>query len=101
MFCHFIREKGKNFDALKGLLYINTDGYALQNVIAEPVASDEMITMKIQQQYQKINDSWFPVQLNSDLIIDMYQGGEIKMLGVNRTYIKNVEINPVISNKKI
>ncbi|MBL4667972.1 MAG: carboxypeptidase-like regulatory domain-containing protein [Flavobacteriales bacterium] len=96
----FQPRKGKNFDALKGLLYINTDGYALQNVIAEPVASDEMISMKIQQQYQKINGSWFPVQLNSDLIIDMYEGGEIKTLGVNRTYIKNIEINPDINNKE-
>ncbi|MDG1477929.1 MAG: DUF5686 family protein, partial [Vicingaceae bacterium] len=96
----FEPRKGKKFDALKGLLYINTDGYALQNVIAEPVASDEMVTMKIQQQYQKVNGSWFPVQLNSDLIMDPYVGGEMKIIGINRTYIKNIQINPEISNKE-
>lgn len=96
----FQPRKGKKFDALKGLLYINTDGFALQNVIAEPVATDEMISMKMQQQYEKINGSWFPVQLNSDLIFDMYEGGEVKVLGVNRTYIKNIEINPEITNRE-
>lgn len=29
--------KGKKFDALRGVLYVNTDGYAVQNAIAEPV----------------------------------------------------------------
>jgi len=96
----FRPRKGKNIDALKGLLYINTDGYALQNVVAEPAENDEIVSMKIQQRYEKIKGSWFPVQLNSDLIIDMYKGGEFKVLGVNRTYIKNVEINPSLSKKE-
>jgi len=96
----FKPRKGKNFDALKGLLYINTDGYALQNVIAEPFAEDEMISIKIQQRYKKISGSWFPVQLNSDIIMDPYKGGEIKTIGVNKTYIKNIEINPEISTKE-
>jgi hypothetical protein len=96
----FKPRKGKNFDALKGLLYINTDGYALQNVIAEPFDQDEMISIKIQQQYQKVNDHWFPVQLNSDLIIEPSAKGGFKTIGINKTYIKNIQINPDIANKE-
>ena len=91
--------KGKNFDALKGVLYINTDGFAIQNVIAEPFEDDEILSIKIQQQYEKIAGSWFPVQLNSDLIIEPAVEDGIRTIGINQTYIKNVEINPDLSNK--
>jgi hypothetical protein len=96
----FNPRKGKNFEALKGLLYINTDGFAIQNVIAEPFDQDEWVSIKIQQQYQKVNDHWFPVQLNSDIIMEPSKGSELKTIGVNKTYIKNIEINPDITKKE-
>ena len=96
----FAPRKGKNFDALKGLLYVNTDGFAIQNVIAQPFVQDEWVSIKIQQQYQKVNKHWFPVQLNSDIIIATSEDSEIQTLGINKTYIKNIQINPEISNKE-
>jgi len=92
--------KGKNFDALKGLLYINTDGYALQNVIAEPFVQDEGIAIKIQQKYEKIEGSWFPIQLNSNVIFNNLQLNNFKVLGIGKTYLKNIQINPEISKKE-
>jgi Family of unknown function (DUF5686)/CarboxypepD_reg-like domain len=96
----FRPRKGKNFDAMKGLLYVNTNGFALQNVLAEPFKQDEDIGIKIQQQYEKIDGSWFPIQLNSTLIFSNAQMNGIKMMGIGKTYLKNIEINPELSNKE-
>jgi hypothetical protein len=92
--------KGKNIDALKGLLYINTDGFALQNVIAEPFVQDEGASIKIQQKYEKIEGSWFPVQLNSNITFNNFQLNNFKMMGIGKTYLKNIQINPEISKKE-
>ena len=96
----FRPRKGKNFDALKGLLYINTDGFALQNVIAEPMNPSESIHVKVQQKYEKIQGSWFPVQLNSTLFFNSIEMGNYKVLGIGKTYLKNIQINPEISKKE-
>ena len=75
----FRPRKGKNFDGLKGLLYINTDEFALQNVIAEPAEQDEGIAIKIQQKYEKIEGSWFPIELNSNMIFNNAQINNFKI----------------------
>lgn len=91
--------KNKNFDGLNGVLYINNDGYVVQNVIAEPVKSTTF-KIKVQQQYQKVNNTWFPAQLNTDLEFDMVSINTRKMIGSGRTYIKDIEIG-VDQDKKI
>ena len=46
------------------MLYINTNGYAIQNVIAEP-NDKSFIHLKIEQRYQQVEGKqWFPEQLN-------------------------------------
>ncbi len=95
----FRPRKDKNFAGLKGLLYINTDDYALQNVIAEPV-EDQGTPIKIQQQYKKIDGAWFPVQLNTNIIFNNMEINNFKMLGIGRTYLKNIQINPELENKE-
>jgi hypothetical protein len=92
--------KGKNFSGLMGLLYINTDGFALQNVIAEPAVQDESITIKIQQQYKKIDGAWFPVQLNTNMIMNNAELNNYKMMGIGQTFLKNIQINPELANKE-
>lgn len=96
----FKPRKGKNFDGLSGLMYINTDGYALQNVIAEPTVSS-YFKIKIQQQYEKIKGYWFPTQLNTDLDFNgMIEIGNRTAIGIGRTYIKDVEIGLELQKKK-
>ncbi|MBW3517810.1 DUF5686 family protein [Flavobacterium sp. NKUCC04_CG] len=54
----------KNFEGLQGVLYINTNTYAIQNVIATPFEKGKM-DIKIQQQYVFLDNTyWFPQQLN-------------------------------------
>ena len=92
--------KGKNFDGLKGVLYINTNGYALQNVIAEPY-EEKGTRVKIQQKYEFIdNKQWFPVQLNSDITFGTVKVNGLTLVGVSRSYIKNIVIEPELNKKE-
>ena len=61
--------EGKNFVGLKGLLYINTRGYAVQNVLAEPYERG-FIDISIQQQYALVDArQWFPQQLKFEMVL--------------------------------
>ena len=84
----------KNIEGLKGLLYINTNKYAIQNVIAEPYETG-LIDIKIQQKYSLIdNEQWFPQQLNFELIIKNYPSKDMGMSINGKNYIEKVELNP-------
>ena len=96
----------KNFDAMKGVLYINTNTYAIQNVIAEPGRKDNTISIKIQQKYEFIEGKqWFPVQLNTDWIWNNAVASnkdstkKANLKSVSRTYIKDIVLNPELKKK--
>lgn len=98
---------GKNFKGLKGTLYVNTNRYAVQNVIAEPAESESQISVKIQQKYEFIDGKqWFPVQLNTDWIYNDINvnvdenSGTAKMKAVSRSYVKDIVLNPELSKKQ-
>ncbi|MBW6477783.1 MAG: DUF5686 and carboxypeptidase regulatory-like domain-containing protein [Bacteroidales bacterium] len=92
-----------NFDGLQGLLYIHTDGWAVQNVIARPLENaDGGLSFRIQQKYAKPDgEQWFPVQLNTDIEMTEPVSGAssgfvpIRILG--RSYIADIAINPSLS----
>jgi hypothetical protein len=88
----FRPQPGKNFEALKGLLYINTSTYAIQHVIAEP-HSKGLIDVKIQQQYQLIDGKqWFPEQLNFEIFVQVDSYEAIGMRANGKSHIKDVEL---------
>jgi hypothetical protein len=102
----FRPKQNKNFNGMKGVLYINTNTYAIQNVIAEPGRKDKTISIKIQQKYEFIEGKqWFPVQLNTDWIwnnavasnSDSTKKANLK--SVSRTYIKDIVLNPQLKKK--
>ncbi len=93
--------KGRKFDALKGVLYVNSDGYALQNVIAEPVEREGGISLKLQQQFEKVQGTWFPVQLNTFIYMDMVQLNGWSVLGIGRTYLKDIEVDAPLTRKDV
>lgn len=95
----FMPQAKKNFEGLSGLLYINTNKYALQNVIAEPTEKG-FIDIKIQQKYQFVDrKQWFPKQLNFELIIRQYPSREIGMSANGKSYIENVELFAKLNKK--
>jgi len=93
-----------NFDGMEGVLYINSNGWAIQNVIAKP-AEDEGIRVRIQHMYELIDGKhWFPVQLNSDLIFlnAVVSSGDVRanMVGIGKSYIKDIVINPELVKRQ-
>ena len=93
--------KGTKFDGLKGLLYVNTDGYALQNAIAEPAEVSSGPALKVQQMHERINGKWFPVQLNTWLFLPFMQVENYTLMGIGRTYLKDIELDVDIARKEV
>ncbi len=101
----FRPKKGKNFEAMKGLLYINSYKWAVQNVIAEASErTNELITVKIQQKYDMINEHWFPVQLNTNMIFNNVAAEtntrKMNVIGIGKSYLINIRINPELDKKE-
>jgi len=93
---------GRKFDALKGVLYVSTDGYALQNVIAEPVERSGNVSVKLQQQFAKVNGTaWFPVQLNTFLYFDGVELNNWKVVGIGRTYLKDIRFDEPVAKREV
>jgi hypothetical protein len=109
----FHPKKNRNFSGMKGVLYINTNGYAIQNVIAQPIQDNNTVNVHIQQKYEYVdNKQWFPVQLNTDMVYnnmvlkdtDIQTGNHPinpddehnKIKIVTRSYIKNISLDTVL-----
>lgn len=91
----FEPQKNKNIEGLKGSLYINSNKYAVQNVIATPFEKGK-IDIKIQQQYTFVdNEYWFPEQLNYALVFT-----ELGMVVDGRSYISEVQLNIPLRKKE-
>jgi hypothetical protein len=91
---------GKSFEALKGQLYISSDGYALEHVLAELADPQLLIAPRIQQKYEKTDGHWFPVQLNTELRFKEFKIRSYPFMYVSRSYLSNVKIGEDISKKE-
>ncbi|MHC1776593.1 MAG: DUF5686 family protein [Lentimicrobium sp.] len=93
---------GKNFDAMKGLLYISNNRWAIQNVIAEPARPNEAFGMLIQQMYEFIDGrQWFPVQLNTEVTFNNINLGRSKPLGIGKSYRRNINLDAEIIGREL
>lgn len=92
--------KGKNFDGLEGVLYINSNAYAIQNVIASPYDKG-LIDIKIQQQYSLIDGKqWFPEQLNYELHYKKYPTKYMGMKLNGKSYITDVKLDVPLKKRE-
>ncbi len=90
---------GKNFDGLKGQLFINTNGWAIEKVISEPNETSDALTIRVVQEYQFIDGKkWFPIKLSSEMTIPLLEiNPTIKnsmIVGKGNTYIDNIVLDP-------
>lgn len=93
--------KGKNFDALKGLLYISNREWAITNVIAEPAHAEDPFVIRIQQKYDFIDDQqWFPVQLNTDITFNNISVSSSTPIAIGKSYRKNIILVPEIIRRE-
>lgn len=102
----FFPKKNSTFNGMKGVLYINKNGYVLTNVLAEPAEIKKDGTgVKVQQLYEKIDSvTWFPRQANTEILFYGISTGpddnagkkKTIMKGVSRLYVKDVKLDSVI-----
>lgn len=93
-------QRGKNFNGLKGILYINSNGYAVENIIAEP-SDESLVYARMNQKQQKTEQGyWFPSEIGFEVIFENIPRKEVGMKINARSYISKVEINPVLDAKK-
>ena len=96
--------RGSTFNGLRGTITVNSDGWALQSVKAEPNEQAVLFTADIQQLYQKVEGQWFPKQLNLNLIfpsmVVAVDGNAFPMAAVGKSYLSDIEINPDISKRQ-
>lgn len=96
----FQPKEGRTFEGLKGVLYIHSNGYAIQNVIAEP--ADLVKTyIKIEQKYlyHSSSQKWFPEQLNMEWFMGEYPSKYLGMKIDGKSYITSVDFNPQFKNR--
>jgi hypothetical protein len=91
----FRPRKGKNFDGLKGYLFIHTNGWALERVIASPYGGNTLGDLKIIQEYKFTNDKkWFPYELSTEINFTGIQFGKYSnTIGRSSLYINDVEFD--------
>lgn len=94
-----------NFNGMQGILNISTNKWAIVSVKAEPAKENQGIAIQIQQKYDLVDDTqWFPIQLNTAISfggLDVSSGGQqSRLLGIGKTYIKDIKLNPKIAKKE-
>ncbi len=92
--------RGTHFDALKGLLYIHTAGWALQCVTAEPAAAVQTgMSVRIKQNYARPDSvHWFPSQLHTDILFAGLEIEKYPVYGHGVTELSEIQINPPLKN---
>ena len=91
----FRPRKGKNFEGLKGYLYINTKGWAIERVISEPFEPGGFAQIKIIQEYRFTNNKkWFPYNISTEYVFkNTFVGENHEVGGKSNLYISNVEFD--------
>lgn len=96
--------RGSTFNGLRGTLTVNSDGWALQSVKAEPNEQDAGMKAGIQQLYQKVGGQWFPIQLNTNIkfpgLAIGVDGNTLTMVAIGKSYLTDIEINPKLSKRR-
>lgn len=68
----FEPKKGAVFNSLHGLVYINTNGYAISHFIGSTGDANNDREIRVEQIYHYVNGRWFPKELNYDLVFNAY-----------------------------
>jgi hypothetical protein len=97
----FKPKKGRTFEGLKGVLYIHSNQYAIQNVIAEPADIVKM-SLRIEQKYHfhQSAKKWFPEQLNMEWLMKEYPTPYVGIKIEGKSYIQTVDFQSDIKSQK-
>lgn len=95
--------RGSTFSGLRGVMTIHSNGWAVQNVKAEPDQQGGLFRISIQQLYQIIEGHWFPKQLNTNLMVPQaavaVDGYAFPLVAIGKSYISGVMLHPHIPDR--
>lgn len=84
-----------DFNGLKGFLSVNSEKWAISNVIAEPARQSGLIEIRIQQLYTNIDGrQWFPVQLKASFSLKNTNDISGRTRGIGYRYMSHILLNP-------
>lgn len=89
---------------LKGMIYINSNGYAIEKISAQPVVQNETVTAKIIQEYIRVDGHWFPYKLSTEgslpgtELSNNYPELYITLKG--NTYVDSIQFNVDVSDQQ-
>ncbi len=83
-------KKGAAFNALRGMVYINTDGYAISHFTAGAEDTSAGRHVQIEQIYTKVADRWFPRELNYEFVFSKYPSPDMGVSAVGHSVIDSV-----------
>lgn len=86
-------EKGVNFNSLRGIVYINSNGYAITHITTNSVDSNHQRYMKMEQNYQLAGNKWFPAELNYDFIFKKYPSPKIGMRLTGHSVVDSISFS--------
>ncbi len=86
----FEGKKSRQHRTLRGVLSINSNDFAIENVEAYPADSTLKINFRVQQLYKKIGDTWFPNQLYTRYFIKDNTIEGLPVLVKNQSYFSNI-----------
>ena len=90
----------KNFEGLKGQLHISSDGWAVENIIAESNGKDQQ-GIKLQQHYEKVgNRTWFMTQVNTDYKVGTMRLNDHTPTALTRSYYTNINLEPQLKRRE-
>lgn len=84
-----------NFEGLQGVVSVSNQGWAIENIVAEPAEKpDGGLHVRIEQNYKRTEDGyWFPSQQNTELFLGSVQASGVPLLGRGKRYVFDVTIN--------
>ena len=96
----FRPRKGKNFEGMQGFLYIHTNNWAIEKVIASPYEESGIFDIKVIHSYRFTNElKWFPYEISTEFRTpNITISGDADLIGKSNLYIKNIEFN--VSDKR-
>ena len=71
----FYPKWSNKLNGLKGVVFIHSADYAIVNIVAEPYEKT-MIDFKYKQEYEVIDNKWFPKKLEGGIIFSQYNLGK-------------------------
>ncbi|NBB23483.1 hypothetical protein GVN20_29330 [Runella sp. CRIBMP] len=89
----FEPKKNANIEGLKGEIIINADGYAIEEVMAEPAAKNLLMSVKISQVYERFEGKWFPKTTQTEWKLPEFKVGDLELVLKIESHIEDISFN--------